>query len=680
MTPQAVATARALRPPSEPPIPPEWGAPSPDLVRAALIRAWGLLQVGPPEPGSIGGQLLRPLFGAAAITAFLPEEDPPGRKKAAGSEGAGGGRGESTKEAEEGEVDRRSPVISDRVALALLAVQLAHEASLLHDDVVDQAATRRNRPTLCATRGIGAALIMGDHLLSRAYLAAAMTGSPVFTERFARAVERTIAGERAQGELRGARIDEARSRDLARAKSGELFGCALSAAATIEGSPRAEELADLGREIGLAYQRMDDLLDFCPSAGTGKPPLADASQGLWTWPLNFLQEGESHEGLFQQDEEGSLPILRALEALEAEGDALHRRVRRALPHATPVHGTLRRWMEGARQGIAQELRVRGIPKPAGGTRRDPEAPAGSAAPHLLLEDKLPLPEEAGLPPALVLERHGRSFHFASRLMPKEVRTRIARVYAFCRIVDDAVDREPDPTRALAVLETLRARARREYEGENGALGGEIGIAMQEMREAGIPFQVADELFEGVRMDLAPREFATLTELRVYTHRVAGVVGLWMAGLAGVRDPWALRQAAELGHAMQLTNIVRDVGADLALGRVYLPTELLERHGLSREFLLTIQGGSAPTPPAYASALEEMMGWADASYGAAFQAIPHLPSGFRRAVAVASRVYQGIHGEVRRRGHDTLRNRASTGTLRKGLLALGALRDLGRIPT
>jgi 15-cis-phytoene synthase len=600
----------------------------PDL-KPPLQAAWGSLEVGPLRDGVIGGQLLRPRFGYSAVW-------PEGRES-----------------------------LTRGFWLGLLAIQLAHEASLLHDDVVDQASTRRSRPTLAAEKGVPAALIAGDQLLARAYLAAARTGHLGFAGRFARAVEDTVAGERAQGEAVGRVLDDARTREIGRLKSGALFGCALATAATLGDSRTQDELDDLGRELGLLYQRIDDLLDFCPRAGTGKPPLADFSGGLWTWPRAYLEEGAPPSALFGRGARG-VPALEALSDLGNEGELLLARLGRELPHARDLRTIVEGWMALARQAVQRELRE--------GRRRSDPPKDGAAS--------VPVPSED---PAWVLAHHGRSFNFASRLMPSAVREPVRRVYAFCRLVDDTVDRAPDSRIAEIRLDALVRQARDAWEragaGEASVNGNGktrwLRVAMAEMREAEVPWSVVERLVEGVRSDLRPRRYADMEELRWYTHRVAGVVGLWMAGLAGCRDPWSLEMADELGHAMQLTNIARDVGADLALGRLYLPGDLLSRHGLDEEAVRGLARRSGPVPPEWAAVMEELMGAADAGYGAAFQAIPHLPRGFRKAVAVAARVYQGIHVEIRKNHYDTLRRRAGTGRLRKSVLALGALRELSR---
>jgi 15-cis-phytoene synthase len=600
----------------------------PDL-RPPLQAAWACLEVGPLRHGVIGGQLLRPRFGYSAV-------EPEGRESLTGG-----------------------------FWLGLLAIQLAHEASLLHDDVVDQASTRRSRPTVAAEKGVAAALVAGDQLLARAYLAATRTGHLGFAARFARAVEDTVAGERAQGEALGQVLDDARTREIGRLKSGSLFGCALATAATLSDSGAQDDLGELGRDLGMLYQRIDDLLDFCPRAGTGKPPLTDFSGGLWTWPRAYLDDGASPDRFFARTS-AEVPALLALSDLRSEGALLLSRLDRELPHARDLRGTVEGWLSVAGEAVEREVME-------AGRRADPPKPVPVSTPTSSEE------------PAWVLAHHGRSFNFASRLMPPEVREPVRRVYAFCRLVDDTVDRAPDSRVAEMRLEVLARRAREAWEAAARSAPSSNGkreppwfpLAMAEMREAEVPWSVVERLMEGVRSDLHPRRFANMEGLRWYTHRVAGVVGLWMAGLAGCRDPWSLEMADELGHAMQLTNIARDVGADLALGRLYLPADLLARHGLDEEGVRALARRQAPVSPAWAAVMEELMGQADAGYGAAFQAIPHLPPGFRKAVAVAARVYQGIQDEIRRNDYDTLRRRAHTGPLRKSVLAVGALRELSR---
>jgi 15-cis-phytoene synthase len=143
----------------------------------------------------------------------------------------------------------------------------------------------------------------------------------------------------------------------------------------------------------------------------------------------------------------------------------------------------------------------------------------------------------------------------------------------------------------------------------------------------------------------------------------------------VRQPEVLERAASLGHAMQLTNILRDVGEDWRAGRLYLPAELLARHGLAEADLAAMHDGVRPIDPRYRALLGELMEEAEQEYTRAFAAIPSLPPAFQGPVAVAARVYRGIHAEIRRRGYDNLRRRAHTSTAAKLGLAARALWDL-----
>jgi phytoene synthase len=179
------------------------------------------------------------------------------------------------------------------------------------------------------------------------------------------------------------------------------------------------------------------------------------------------------------------------------------------------------------------------------------------------------------------------------------------------------------------------------------------------------------------MDIHPRRYRTLEELREYSYRVASVVGGWLTELFGIHDPWVLERAFALGHAMQLTNILRDVGEDLRVGRLYLPEDLLESNGVDRDFLEAKSRSSSPMFPGYRKVLEELMASAEEDYRRAFEAIPLLPGFFQGPVAVAARVYEGIHEEIRRNGFDNLTRRARTSLPRKLLLGMVALKDLAR---
>jgi phytoene synthase len=199
--------------------------------------------------------------------------------------------------------------------------------------------------------------------------------------------------------------------------------------------------------------------------------------------------------------------------------------------------------------------------------------------------------------------------------------------------------------------------------------------MTEMRDAGVPFEIVRELHRGMLMDLGGTRYATFDELRVYTHRVAGVVGLWIAQLSGVSDLLVLEHAERMGSAMQLTNILRDVGEDWQMGRLYLPLDLLARHGLRDSDVGAMVAGTRSVCASYKAALRELLDVAHDDYLAAFAWLPHLPSPLQPCMAVAARLYEAIGATLVRNGYDNINARATTSRVQKVGIALDALRAL-----
>jgi len=282
-------------------------------------------------------------------------------------------------------------------------------------------------------------------------------------------------------------------------------------------------------------------------------------------------------------------------------------------------------------------------------------------------------------PHAYMARNSRSFRFALSFMRGPARDRVARVYAWCRFTDDLVDRGPNNLRdAEAQLDAWLECARGAYRGVPSGIDL-VDRVMGEMAEREIPFAYASELALGVRSDLRFVRYRDFDELRLYTYRVAGVVGQWLTELHGVRDAWMLQRAAALGHAMQLTNILRDVGEDWDAGRLYIPQAALRRRRLVATDIGAMRRGERGIDVAYRDLVEDLMAVAEGDYRLAREAIPYLPPLFRRAVAVSAAVYAGIHGAIRRNGYDNLGRRAVTTTRRKLVLATGALWSVSRVP-
>lgn len=578
------------------------------------------------------------------------------------------------------------PRLDRRFWSGALSVQMIHEASLVHDDILDGAGERRGASTLVAERGLAAALVLGDHYLTGAYRAAAGTTSAEFLEVFIRAVERTVAGEVDQGRAAGRRLDPSRYLEIVTGKSGELFGAATALGGALLGLGRIPERVALGRELGALYQRVDDLLDYCVAAETGKPPLQDFRQEKWTWVLDLagvasfgeLDEATVLDRIFLPWDGGPSPARKALEALRSRQDDLVERTGALAPGDTLIAGVLRGWLDAARAGVlAQEraLTSRTVPGLMAGSGRSEVAPS-------VVAEVSHLAGRAGTAAdwSDTFKRNARTFHFASRLFPADAARSIEGLYAFCRFTDDLVDAPHDGAEVPVLLERLDA-----WEGLVGAAleGRRTGVPLLDdvigrSIGRGVDPSYPLALIRGMRTDLVVTAYRDLAQLERYTFDVAASVGGWITQLFGLGEPELLERAHALGHAMQLTNIVRDVGEDLARGRLYVPATLLRAHDVTRDRLTELRESDEPIPDEVAALMEELMALAEAQYEAAWPGIRILPAWFGRPVAVAAEGYRAIHGAVRRNGYDTLRSRATTGLPTKLARAFrGLLRAAGR---
>jgi phytoene synthase len=563
------------------------------------------------------------------------------------------------------------PSLPDEFWHGALAVQMVHEASLLHDDVLDGATERRGEASLHHASGVAAALCMGDRLLTASYLLALDAGTGAFTRAFASAVAHTVQGEMRQQSCIGRRVDASEYRAIIEGKSGELFAAAIALAAE-HGATFKEPPHAVGLRVGALYQMVDDVLDYCPALPQGKPAFGDLQQKKWTFVLDELgftafpaSEREVMTALFGPTRGAD----RVLQRLDAEVAAI---VGQLASDDGLLPALLASWTQLAREGLGRQedehARSNVTPSRQPSTDSSAEAFVVTAA------------RAVGGPEAWdrYFSHHSKTFRFSARLFPTEARRATEGVYAFCRFSDDLVDEESVPADvARARLQIWRELANEAYEGRASQIRL-LDTVMGDMASRGVPFVYADELLQGMAMDIGPVEYQTLDELAVYTYRVASVVGGWMTEMFGVRSPELLQRAFDMGHAMQLTNIIRDVGEDLRNDRLYVPLELLQRYDITRLDLVASAVDGAPMPERWPDVLELLMAKADRHYEAAFQVIPALPVWYARPVAVASRVYQGIHGAVRAARYDNLTHRAHTGRIDKLRLGMGALRDLSRL--
>ena len=249
-----------------------------------------------------------------------------------------------------------------------------------------------------------------------------------------------------------------------------------------------------------------------------------------------------------------------------------------------------------------------------------------------------------------------SFYTASLILPKSVREPAAGLYGFCRIADDAIDEAVDPRKALA---HLQRRLDAIYAGEPEEIAEDRAFAYVVHRYA-IPREFPDALIEGFAWDATEKQYHTLEDLHDYAVRVAGTVGAMMAIIMGVRKRDSIARATELGMAMQLTNIARDVGEDAQRGRVYLPAEWLVEAGIDPEEWLR-----APVfSEALASVIQRLLDEADQLYRKAEVGISHLPRNCRPAIQAANIIYAEIGRELERRGLNSVEMRSVVSFSRK----------------
>ncbi len=265
----------------------------------------------------------------------------------------------------------------------------------------------------------------------------------------------------------------------------------------------------------------------------------------------------------------------------------------------------------------------------------------------------------------LLRRGSHSFFAASLLLPLEYRQPITALYAFCRIADDAVDLAEDPR---AGLESLHVKLDRIYQGNPEDTPVDRAFAAV-VREYELPYELPAALLEGFEWDVIGRRYRSISDTYAYATRVAGTVGAMMALLMGARDPAVLSRACDLGIAMQLTNIARDVGEDARAGRVYLPATLLRENGVDVDEWLknpSFNRGIRAT-------VREILELADDLYTKAEWGITQLPVSVRPAMFAARSIYAEIGREIERRQYDSVSQRAVVRGGRKARLLATALR-------
>jgi phytoene desaturase len=291
--------------------------------------------------------------------------------------------------------------------------------------------------------------------------------------------------------------------------------------------------------------------------------------------------------------------------------------------------------------------------------------ANSAVSHSTGRQSTPALQNADL----VLSHKGKSFHWARRWMTSAHAARATRLYGFCRYVDDLADEGvegQDPRTALALV-------------AQGITGGTsqnpiVADAIALMRECRIQPTLILTFIDGITSDLDTVRIADESALLRYCYQAAGTVGSMMCRVLGCHDPAALRHAIDLGIAMQLTNICRDVQADAAAGRRYLPASLIG--DLDPQALVN---PAAPLQPRLQACIDQLLDTADRYYHSGEAGLAHLPFGARCSILVAARVYRAIGTQLHQQGNAYWLGRAVVPRRTKNLVTLRALVSLPVLP-
>jgi phytoene synthase len=256
---------------------------------------------------------------------------------------------------------------------------------------------------------------------------------------------------------------------------------------------------------------------------------------------------------------------------------------------------------------------------------------------------------------------GSSFYYSFLFLPPERRRAITALYAFCREVDDVVDELRDAGVARTKLDWWQAEVGRMFAGEpqhpvTRALAPHAD--RHDITRARLV-----EVIDGMRMDLEQNRYLDFPGLALYCRRVAGVVGEMASGIFGRTDPATLRYADTLGLAFQLTNIIRDVGEDARKGRIYLPLEDLQRHGVTVGEILGARHGDR-----FVALMRFQAERARERYREAYAQLPEIDRRAQRPGLIMSSIYSTLLDEIERDGFLVLDRRTSLTPIRKLWLA------------
>lgn len=255
----------------------------------------------------------------------------------------------------------------------------------------------------------------------------------------------------------------------------------------------------------------------------------------------------------------------------------------------------------------------------------------------------------------VTRRNSKTFHLASSLMPSNQRRAIRALYAFCRACDDIMDK-PTTDDPVAQLEAWRMKTTRLQPDEKDL----IALAWNDTRlKHSIPSIYAEQLIAGVQMDFTAKRYQTFAELAEYCYSVASTVGLMSMHIIGYRTHFAYLYAIRLGVALQITNILRDVGEDYRMGRLYLPREELLTYGIREEDI-----AAGRVTENWRQFMKFQIERARDLYRTSMPGVKLLARSGRFATQAAGTLYELILDEIEKNDYDVFNHRAHTSTATK----------------
>lgn len=255
----------------------------------------------------------------------------------------------------------------------------------------------------------------------------------------------------------------------------------------------------------------------------------------------------------------------------------------------------------------------------------------------------------------------RNFYYAFVLLPRQKRRAIYAGYALSRELDDITDEVLDPREQVRLLAEVRRRLAGCYDGQPDGL---VYVALRDaVQRYAIPRDYFEDLVSGVEMDLRVRRYRTFDDLKLYCYRVAGVVGLICIQVFGYRGPQSKEYAVDLGMAMQLTNILRDIKEDAGRGRIYLPQEEMERFGYREEDLFR-----GLTNDAFHQLMRFQVRRAREYFERGWRLLPLVEPDSRACPAVLHGLYSEVLRRIEVRGYDVFKERVNLSALTKVMLA------------